>query len=905
MPETVPAGDSHRVDPGPEYAPETRSDPELIAATRGGDTTAYAVLYERHVHAARRLARILSRDPAGADDLVSETFAKLLHTFREGGGPDLAFRPYMLQTLRNTFYDRVRRDKKVEFTDDLTKHDSGEIYVDPAVEGQERRYAALAFGKLPERWRMVLWHTEVEEDSPAKIATMLGMTPNGVSALAYRAREKLRQNYLSEHAADSPREECRWTVDRLGARVRGKLGDREVSKVDDHLDSCVTCNLLFAELTELNSGLRGVVAGVFLGGAAAPYLAAGAVSAAGIALGGMFAFLFAPLKAAANWIRRIVQQLGTKGTVATGTAVAVVAAVAVFALTSGEEEPEPQAAPEDAVVEPVEPDEEPDEPGPQIPDPDPEPEPEDPDDPEPEPEPGEEPEVPAAETASYAIAHGLGTTGLVAGGEAILPIRLEEPENSGGGYAPLTERAATEAGYSGGGLAPATGAGYSGGDGAPVGYSRGGYAPVSERAAAEGGYSGGGYAPVAERAAASAATASASSPEAAADPLPESTPRGHGQAASERVTLDITLPEGISLASETADPGWTCTEADAAVHCTISAMPDPAEANVRIDIGEEVSGYQTFEVTVAGPGISGTTELQVPIAPAGSEVGYASLDATGVTAAGNTWLTCSVPGCREVALIGGGDRWPMKAYKPETAPAGREGEAVSGAVLEIPGGAEIAWAGLYWAGVDDDLPANVSLAGPGGSWTDLSAASMRDTEPGAQAFVEVTSLISGGGEYWVATDNHQLPTSECDHWPIHADADCTDQRWAGWSLTVVYAEPGADAKEVAVYDGAPASDTEIEVEDGGAVDIAATLWGGSGYRGGDSLTAGGEGLGEPATCDANGAVENPDWYAFGVDVHVYRAQTGEEAVIRFERGDDPFIVGVVAVASPLEDGAAA
>ncbi|HEY1094865.1 MAG TPA: sigma factor, partial [Glycomyces sp.] len=99
MPETVPAGDSRHLDPDPGESPETRSDPELIAATRGGDTTAYAELYERHVHSARRLARILSRDPAGADDLVSEAFAKLLHTFREGGGPDLAFRPYMLQTL--------------------------------------------------------------------------------------------------------------------------------------------------------------------------------------------------------------------------------------------------------------------------------------------------------------------------------------------------------------------------------------------------------------------------------------------------------------------------------------------------------------------------------------------------------------------------------------------------------------------------------------------------------------------------------------------------------------------------------------------------------------------------------------------------------------------------------------
>ncbi|HEX2144720.1 MAG TPA: sigma-70 family RNA polymerase sigma factor [Glycomyces sp.] len=855
MPETVPAGDPRRVAPEiprqPDGSPETRSDPELIAATRGGDTTAYAVLYERHVHAARRLARILSRDPAGADDLVSEAFAKLLHTFREGGGPDLAFRPYVLQTLRNTFYDRVRRDKKVEFTDDLSPHDSGEIFVDTAVEGQERRYAALAFGKLPERWRMVLWHTEVEEDSPARIAGLLGMTPNGVSALAYRAREKLRQNYLSEHAADSPRQECRWTVDRIGARVRGKLGDRDVAKVDDHLDSCVTCNLLFAELTELNSGLRGVVAGVLLGGAAPPYIAAGAASAAGIAFGGVLASLFAPFRAVANWIRRIVQQLGTKGTVATGTAVTVAVAVTVFALTSGDEEPEPQAAPEESVVEPADPDPgpEPEEPGLPFPAPDPEPEPDDPDDPEPEPAPGEAPEAPEAPAgpASYGIAHGLGSSGLVAGGEAVLPIRLEEPDNAGGGYAPTTERAADHHG--------------------------GGYAPISGRAASSDEESGS----VAER-------------------------RGWGQApTTELVTLDITMPPGISLAAETAEPGWACAEADAVVHCEIARMPRPAEANVRIRIGEEVSGYQTFEVAIKGPGVSGATALKVPIAPAGSEVGYASLDATGVTAAGNTWLTCALPGCRELALAGGGDQWPMKAYKPSSAPAGREGEAVSGATLGIPSGAEVEWAALYWAGVHEDLPAEVSLAGPGGSWTDLSAASIRDTNPGAQAFVEVTDLVAGGGEYWVATDNHQLPTAECDHWPIGGGAHCLEPHWAGWSLTVVYAEPGAGAKEVAVYDGAAAANTEIAVEDGGEVDIAATLWGGSAYRNGDSLTAGGQGLGEPGSCHVNGAVENPHWYAFGVDVNVYRAQTGDDAVIRFERGDDPFIVGVVAVASPRID----
>ncbi|WP_199040600.1 sigma-70 family RNA polymerase sigma factor [Glycomyces salinus] len=837
MPDTVPAGDPRGVGPVTPDAPENLSDPELIAATRGGDTTAYAVLYERHVHAARRLARVLAQDTAAADDLVSETFAKLLHAFREGQGPDLAFRPYMLRTLRNTFYDRVRRDKRIEYTDDLTKHDSGEIFVDPAVEGAERRYAALAFGKLPERWQMVLWHTEVEQDPPAKVASMLGMTANGVSALAYRAREKLRQNYLTEHAADSPPEECRWTVDRLGARVRGKLGVRDAEKVDDHLDGCVSCNLLFAELTELNSGLRGVVGPIVLGAASAPYLAAGVASAAGIAVGGVLGAIAAPFTAVANWIRRIFQQLGTKGSIATGTAAAVVAAAAVFALTSGEPEQEPEAAaeppsssaePEDEPAEEQDDPADPDDPLPDPDDPPAEPEPGDSESPAPE-EPADEPEDEPAEPASYGIEHDLGSSGLTAGGESVLPIRLNET-NSGGGYAPTTQQVETF-------------------------------------------------------------------PESA-----EARPIAHGQAASTRITLDIELPEGVELAAEEAAPGWTCEKGDGTIECAIGEMPDPAVAEVRIRIADHVSGYQTFTVTVDGPEVSGTSELRIPVAPSGSEVGYASLDATGVTASGNTWMTCAIPACREATAIGVGDRYPMKPYKsphghPQP-PAGQEGEAVSGAHLDIPGGAEIVWAGVYWAGVDDDLPTEVSLAGPGGSWTDLGADEVTGTSPGAQAFADVTDLVAGGGEYWVAVDNHALPTSDCHHWPAHGGDDCLDRHWAGWSLTVVYDEPGAEKRDIAVYDGAPASDTEIEVRGGGEVTAAYTLWGGSGYDGGDRLSIGGRGMGEPATCTAHGAVNNPRWYTFGVDVGVETASVGEESTVAFYHGSDEFVIGVVAIAAP-------
>ena len=70
---------------------EAASDAELISAVRGGDVDAYGTLFERHVDAARRLARQLV-SPGDADDLVSEAFVKVLGVLQRGGGPDVAFR---------------------------------------------------------------------------------------------------------------------------------------------------------------------------------------------------------------------------------------------------------------------------------------------------------------------------------------------------------------------------------------------------------------------------------------------------------------------------------------------------------------------------------------------------------------------------------------------------------------------------------------------------------------------------------------------------------------------------------------------------------------------------------------------------------------------------------------------
>jgi RNA polymerase sigma factor (sigma-70 family) len=257
------------------------SDAELIEAVRGGTTQAYGQLYTRHVHAANNLARQLAKSPMEADDLVADAFAKVLTALRAGGGPDVAFRAYLLTAVRHTAYDKTRRDRKVELADDVEAISGAERimsvpFQDTAVAQLDRSLAVRAFASLPERWQTVLWHTEIEGQAPAEVAPLLGLTPNGVSATAYRAREGLRKAYVQAHMEHNPADNCRATATKLGSWTRNGLSRRETVQVEAHLDKCVACRALAAELADVNATLRATVAPLVLGAGVAGYLAMGA-----------------------------------------------------------------------------------------------------------------------------------------------------------------------------------------------------------------------------------------------------------------------------------------------------------------------------------------------------------------------------------------------------------------------------------------------------------------------------------------------------------------------------------------------------------------------------------------------------------------------------------------------------
>jgi RNA polymerase sigma factor (sigma-70 family) len=246
-------------------------DSQLIDAVRMGDVAAFGVLYERYLVPARRAAALIAAPPE-QEDLVAEAFAKVLRMLRDGRGPDEVFLPYLLVTLRNTAISHFRRQAPVSLYADVPEvRQAGAA--DPMINRWDADLAAKAFATLPERWRVVLWHTEIAKKTPAEVGKLLAMRPNAVSALAYRAREGLRKAYLKLSVSEPFRRDCQSTVDKVTNWVRKGLLEPLPGRITEHLRLCPDCRARADALSEINSGLRALTLPLLIGAFA--YLHAG------------------------------------------------------------------------------------------------------------------------------------------------------------------------------------------------------------------------------------------------------------------------------------------------------------------------------------------------------------------------------------------------------------------------------------------------------------------------------------------------------------------------------------------------------------------------------------------------------------------------------------------------------
>ncbi|MHC3471103.1 sigma-70 family RNA polymerase sigma factor [Streptomyces sp. 7R007] len=297
---SVPAQRDRREDTGVLPPPRDLppSDADLIGRMRSGDDRAYEELFRRHADAVRRYARTCCRDAHTADDLTAEVFARMLQAVRGGHGPEHAVRAYLLTSVRRVAANWTKSARREQLVDDfavfaaqavrvseVSDDDTLDLGADVrAMHEAEQSMAMQAFRSLPERWQAVLWHTEVEDESPSEVATLFGLDANGTRVLASRAREGLKQAYLQAHvsAALADDEECARYADRLGAYARGGLRTRAERGLRKHLEECAKCRLAAGQIKEVASGIPAVVPVAVIGW----FGAAGYAKAVGLIAGG-------------------------------------------------------------------------------------------------------------------------------------------------------------------------------------------------------------------------------------------------------------------------------------------------------------------------------------------------------------------------------------------------------------------------------------------------------------------------------------------------------------------------------------------------------------------------------------------------------------------------------------------
>lgn len=329
------------------------SDAELIARMRAGQDSAYEELYRRHADAVRRYARTCCRDGHTADDLTAEVFARMLQAVRGGSGPEYAVRAYLLTSVRRVAAHWTRSAKREQLVDDFAvfaaeaagrpyetaDDDTLELGADVrAMHEAERSMAMQAFRSLPERWQAVLWHTEVEDESPSQVATLFGLDANGTRVLASRAREGLKQAYLQAHVSTTltSDEECSRYADQLGTYARKRLRTRAERGVRKHLAECARCRLAAMQIEEVAGGIPAVVPLAVIGwfGAAGYAKAAGLVAGGvGVGAAGVGGAAAAANGSSASGGAAASEGLGAPAKVGIAAGVVVAAAAAAWALT--------------------------------------------------------------------------------------------------------------------------------------------------------------------------------------------------------------------------------------------------------------------------------------------------------------------------------------------------------------------------------------------------------------------------------------------------------------------------------------------------------------------------------------------------------------------------------------------
>lgn len=175
------------------------SQDEMITRARQGDREALAQLYQAYRDNVYRICLRMVRNPSDAEDLVQETFLRVInkiHTFRG----DSQFTTWLYRVTKNVALMQLRKPKfatldfddandRDEFLDSVNRASTATDADEQATDGV---LLEVAIQQLPSGYGKVLVLHDVLGYRHNEISKMTGITANNSKSRLCRARRMLR-----------------------------------------------------------------------------------------------------------------------------------------------------------------------------------------------------------------------------------------------------------------------------------------------------------------------------------------------------------------------------------------------------------------------------------------------------------------------------------------------------------------------------------------------------------------------------------------------------------------------------------------------------------------------------------------------------------------------------------------
>jgi RNA polymerase sigma-70 factor (ECF subfamily) len=173
-------------------------DQDLVARAKAGEQEAYGELVERYQRSLEGILVPLASDPDHARDLAQETVLKAWKSLNLYDGKH-RFSTWFFRigvnlaiSVRRRAQLEARLKESADPRSPAARLTPPESPVEAVLLKEDTERLREAIAALPDRYKKILSYRYVEELSCKEIAERLGTTPNTVSIVLFRAKQRLK-----------------------------------------------------------------------------------------------------------------------------------------------------------------------------------------------------------------------------------------------------------------------------------------------------------------------------------------------------------------------------------------------------------------------------------------------------------------------------------------------------------------------------------------------------------------------------------------------------------------------------------------------------------------------------------------------------------------------------------------